>query len=155
MSHPDRSAVGRAATGWQQRLGFLLVRRFIGSLVLWKGESGGATQGGPRLPICKPIGRSAILVDARDGKILNTVGVLSPRGVGAGGGRIYLLSGTRLLELHYDGSSARTIIESSLDDPSGLALDQAPLISLSRLSYAGLGVMSARISPAGASCQAW
>jgi len=63
------------------------------------------------------------VVDAADGKMLNSVDVPSPRGVAAHGDSIYLLSETKLLKLDRDAKTHATLIADGLDDPSGLAVD--------------------------------
>ncbi len=63
------------------------------------------------------------VVDAHSGKILDRVSISSPRGVAVYHGHIFLLSGTKLVELGADGAVRRTVITAGLEDPIGLAID--------------------------------
>lgn len=63
------------------------------------------------------------VVNSHNGKIMDRVDIPSPRGVAVHQGKIFLLSGTRLVQLNQQGAVERTVIASGLEDPIGLAID--------------------------------
>jgi FlgD Ig-like domain len=89
----------------------------------WKTDVRGLALSNGRLYVPVMLDDKLFVVDAESGKILNTVSIPSPRGIAAGNGKIYLLSGKNLITLDPDGKPIGSPIISNLDDPSSLALD--------------------------------
>ncbi len=93
----------------------------------WKGtwicdvEGLAAYHGRLYLPVL--LDNRLFVVNSHSGKILDEVTIPSPRGVAVHHGKIFLLSGTSLVQLNADGAVVRTVIASGLEDPVGLAID--------------------------------
>ena len=90
----------------------------------WTTEVRGLAVRGDRLYVPMKLDDKLFVVDAEKGTIIATWPTASPRGVAARGGDLFVLSGKQLLRLDDNGRTAATLVD-GLEDPSGLALDEA------------------------------
>jgi hypothetical protein len=93
----------------------------------WKGRWTTDVRGiallGDRLFVPVLLDDKLFIVDANSGKMLKSAAIASPRGVSSRGENVFALSGKKLLRLDQDGNTAAIVIDSGLDDPSGVAID--------------------------------
>ena len=96
----------------------------------WMTDVCGLAVQGDRLYVPMKLDDKLFVVDAEKGNTLAIWTIHSPRGVAAGhgvppvGGDLFVLSGRSLLRLDANGRTVATLVD-GLDDPSGLALDDA------------------------------
>ena len=90
----------------------------------WTSDVRGLTVRGNRLYVPMKLDDKLFVVDTEKGNIVATWPIPSPRGVATRGGDLFVLSGRQLLRLDGNGHTSATIVD-GLDEPSGLALDDA------------------------------